>query len=210
MICRLGGGHAGAVHWQADRGFSASCAGYCVLTVRSWLNIADTYCGTGNKGYHADPEEPERQKRTEQTRVSGCKQDLIGIPWLFSLCLRADGWYLRATYLAEVVLHAGERERPPYRCYEHIFLLTKSKEVFLWRSRHELPLTTTAARVPHRRSAGQKYRTNARTENVQGFNWAREAAEATTTKPSCRPWEQAGRGLSIPFPKAGISPRSRQ
>ena len=24
-----------------------------------WLNIADTYCGTGNKGYYADPKNPK-------------------------------------------------------------------------------------------------------------------------------------------------------
>ena len=42
-----------------------------------WLNIADTYCGTGMK--------------------AGCKQkDLIGIPWLLAFALRADGWYLRS------------------------------------------------------------------------------------------------------------------
>ena len=42
-----------------------------------WLNIADTYCGTGMK--------------------AGCKQkDLIGIPWLLAFALRSDGWYLRS------------------------------------------------------------------------------------------------------------------
>ena len=28
-----------------------------------WLNIADTYCGTGNKGYHADPKNPKGIER---------------------------------------------------------------------------------------------------------------------------------------------------
>ena len=42
-----------------------------------WLNIADTYCGSGMK--------------------AGCKQkDLIGIPWLLAFALRSDGWYLRS------------------------------------------------------------------------------------------------------------------
>ena len=30
-----------------------------------WLNIADTYCGTGSKGSLHRPEKPERQKRAE-------------------------------------------------------------------------------------------------------------------------------------------------
>ena len=65
-----------------------------------WLNIADTYCGTGNKGYHADPKNPKGrngQQIARNNRVSGCKQkDLIGIPWLLAFALRADGWYLRS------------------------------------------------------------------------------------------------------------------
>ena len=40
-----------------------------------WLNIADTYCGSGMK--------------------AGCKQkDLIGIPWQLAFALRSDGWFL--------------------------------------------------------------------------------------------------------------------
>ena len=67
-----------------------------------WLNIADTYCGTGNKGYHADPKNPKGrngQQIARNNRVSGCKQkDLIGIPWLLAFALRADGWYLPVSY----------------------------------------------------------------------------------------------------------------
>ena len=57
-----------------------------------WLNIADTYCGTGNKGYHADPKNPKGrngQAVSIARQAAGCKQkDLIGIPWLLALaCL---------------------------------------------------------------------------------------------------------------------------
>ena len=41
-----------------------------------WLNIADTYCGTGNKGYHADPKNPKGrngQQIAKNNRVSGCR-----------------------------------------------------------------------------------------------------------------------------------------
>ena len=80
-----------------------------------WLNIADTYCGTGSKADHQD----------------GCKpKDLIGIPWLVALALRGDGWYLRSS----IIWHKGNampestRDRPT-RCYEYVFLLTKSYQV---------------------------------------------------------------------------------
>lgn len=82
-----------------------------------WLNIGDTYCGTGNKKNHA-------------RRVNDCKQkDMIGIPWMLAFALRADGWYLRS----DIIWCKGNpmpesvRDRPS-RCYEHIFLLTKSKK----------------------------------------------------------------------------------
>ena len=32
-----------------------------------WLNIADTYCGTGNKGYHADPKNPKGRNGQQET-----------------------------------------------------------------------------------------------------------------------------------------------
>lgn len=66
-----------------------------------WLNIADTYCGSGMK--------------------AGCKQkDLIGIPWLLAFALRSDGWYLRSDiiWLKENPMPESCRDRPS-RCYEH-------------------------------------------------------------------------------------------
>ena len=48
-----------------------------------WLNIADTYCGTGNKGSYTDPKNPKGrngQSLSLARRAAGCKQkDLIGI-----------------------------------------------------------------------------------------------------------------------------------
>ena len=97
-----------------------------------WLNIADTYCGTGSKGNRTDPKNPKGrngQQIAKNNRVSGCKQkDLIGIPWLLAFALRADGWYLRSDIIwhKENPMPESCKDRPT-RCYEHIFLLTKSK-----------------------------------------------------------------------------------
>ena len=49
-----------------------------------WLNIADTYCGTGSKGSYTDPKNPRGrngQSVSLARMAAGCKQkDLIGIP----------------------------------------------------------------------------------------------------------------------------------
>ena len=105
-----------------------------------WLNIADTYCGTGMK--------------------AGCKQkDLIGIPWLLAFALRSDGWYLRSDiiWLKENPMPESCRDRPS-RCYEHIFLLTKSKKYYYDAAAIAEPIAPgTAARYRQGRGAGHKY-----------------------------------------------------
>lgn len=162
-----------------------------------WLNIADTYCGTGNKGYHARPNEPKRngQAVSIARQAAGCKQkDLIGIPWLLAFALRADGWYLRSDIIwqKENPMPESVKDRPT-RCYEHIFLLTKSKKYFYDAAAIAEPLApTTAARYRTGRSAGQKYADEIPGQGkVQGLT-GREAA-ATTTKPHADHAEQAGR-----------------
>ena len=100
-----------------------------------WLNIADTYCGTGNKGYHADPKNPKGrngQQTAKNARAPGCKQkDLIGIPWLLAFALRADGWYLRSDIIWQKpnCLPEAVKDRPT-KSYEHIFLLSKSPHYY--------------------------------------------------------------------------------
>lgn len=163
-----------------------------------WLNIADTYCGTGNKGYHADPKNPKGrngQQIARNNRVSGCKQkDLIGIPWLLAFALRADGWYLRSDIIwqKENPMPESVKDRPT-RCYEHIFLLTKSKKYFYDAAAIAEPLApTTAARYRTGRSAGQKYADEVPDRGTYRGLTGREAA-ATTTKPHADHAEQAGR-----------------
>ena len=100
-----------------------------------WLNIADTYCGTGHKGYYADPKNPKGrngQQTAKNARVPGCKQkDLIGIPWLLAFALRADGWYLRSDIIWQKpnCLPEAVKDRPT-KSYEHIFLLSKSPHYY--------------------------------------------------------------------------------
>lgn len=128
-----------------------------------WLNIADTYCGTGNKGGYLDPKNPKGrngQSVSLARRASECKQkDMIGIPWLLAFALRADGWYLRSDIIWCKANPMPEscKDRPS-RCYEHVFLLTKSKKYYYDALSIAEPIAEgTAARYKGGRSASSKY-----------------------------------------------------
>ena len=100
-----------------------------------WLNIADTYAGKGNQGDSVDLKYPNG--RTGQTvainrRVEGCKaKDMIGIPWMLAFALRDSGWYLRSDiiWMKANPMPESCKDRPS-RCYEHVFLLTKSRSYY--------------------------------------------------------------------------------
>ena len=98
-----------------------------------WLNISDTYAGKGNQGDFVDPKNPKG--RNGQTvalnqKVEGCKpKDMIGIPWLLAFALRDSGWYLRndIIWMKENPMPESVKDRCA-RCYEHIFLFSKSRK----------------------------------------------------------------------------------
>jgi DNA modification methylase len=100
-----------------------------------WLNIGDSYCGTGSKGDWADPKNPEGrngQAVSKTQKLAGYKsKDLIGIPWMLAFALRADGWYLRQ----DIIWHKPNPmpESVQDRCtksHEYIFLLSKSQKYY--------------------------------------------------------------------------------
>ena len=53
-----------------------------------WVNIADSYCGTGSKGQYRDPKYPDGrsgQGVSLSRSMRGVKQkDMIGIPWMLA------------------------------------------------------------------------------------------------------------------------------
>ena len=151
-----------------------------------WLNIADTYCGTGNKGGYLDPKNPKGrngQGVSLARRASECKQkDMIGIPWLLAFALRADGWYLRSDIIWCKANPMPEscKDRPS-RCYEHVFLLTKSKKYYYDALAIAEPIAEgTAARYKGGRSASSKYAEEIPGQGkVQKLNAARAAGTIT-------------------------------
>ena len=124
-----------------------------------WVNIADSYCGTGSKGDTRDPKYPQGRNGQNISlcqAVRGCKQkDMIGIPWMLAFALRADGWYLRN----DVIWAKGNPmpESTKDRCtrsHEHIFMLTKSRRYFYdWLAIAEPIAPTTALRKKAGRGA---------------------------------------------------------
>jgi len=146
-----------------------------------WLNIADTYCGTGGKNAHFDPEYPEGRgggNISVTQNVQGCKpKDLIGIPWLLAFALRADGWYLRNDIIWEKANPMPESARDRCsRSYEHIFLLTKSKKYYFDHMAIAEPIAAaTAARMKSGRNADHKYADSMPGQTAQNINRPRAA-----------------------------------
>ena len=100
-----------------------------------WLNIGDSYCGTGSKGDWVDPKNPNGrngQAVSKTQKIAGYKsKDLIGIPWMLAFALRADGWYLRQ----DIIWHKPNPmpESVQDRCtkaHEYIFLMSKSQKYY--------------------------------------------------------------------------------
>jgi len=129
-----------------------------------WLNIGDSYCGTGSKGDWVDPKNPEGrngQSVSKTQKLAGYKsKDLIGIPWMLAFALRADGWYLRQ----DIIWHKPNPmpESVNDRCtksHEYIFLLSKSQRYYYDREsvREEIKETTNG-KAGVRRSGDSKTR----------------------------------------------------
>lgn len=112
-----------------------------------WLNLGDSYVGTGHKGEHKDPKYSNGrngQTTALNNKVDGLKsKDLIGIPWRVAFALQADGWYLR-----QDIIWAKPNPMPESvkdRCtksHEYIFLLSKKPKYFFNHVAMKEPATT--------------------------------------------------------------------
>jgi DNA modification methylase len=100
-----------------------------------WLNMGDSYCGTGSKGAWKDPKHPKGrngQVVAVNNKIEGLKQkDLCGIPWRLALALQADGWWLRQ----DIIWHKPNPmpESVTDRCtkaHEYVFLMTKAARYY--------------------------------------------------------------------------------
>lgn len=100
-----------------------------------WLNLGDSYNGSGGPGSQWDNKNTKGRKSGEfkkfenpNREFDGLKpKDLCGIPWRVAFALQADGWWLRSD-----IIWAKPNPMPesvtdrPTKAHEYIFLLTKS------------------------------------------------------------------------------------
>ena len=86
-------------------------------------------------------------------------KDMIGIPWMLAFALREFGYYLRSDIIWHKTncLPESVKDRPS-KCYEHIFLLSKSpKYYFDYKAIQEPIKDVTAERYKRGRSGKTKY-----------------------------------------------------
>ena len=103
-----------------------------------WLNLGDSYSGSGKSVWNASDERKIAVKETYRpssnpvkTRTGLKPKDLIGIPWRVAFALQADGWYLRQ----DIIWHKPNPmpESVTDRCtkaHEYIFLLSKGPRYY--------------------------------------------------------------------------------
>jgi DNA modification methylase len=96
-----------------------------------WLNLGDSYVGTGNKKDYKDPKYAEGrngQAVAVNNKVSNLKsKNLVGIPWRVAFALQDYGWILRQDIIWHKPNPMPESVRD--RCtksHEYLFLLSKS------------------------------------------------------------------------------------
>jgi DNA modification methylase len=96
-----------------------------------WLNLGDSYNGTGGAGGDYGPGGMrEGQPKYRGKNAPGLKpKDLVGIPWRVAFGLQDDGWWLRQEIIWNKPNPMPESAKDrPTRAHEQIFLLTKSKD----------------------------------------------------------------------------------
>lgn len=150
-----------------------------------WLNISDTYAGKGNQGEYVDAKNPHGrngQAIALNYKVEGCKpKDMIGIPWMLAFALRDAGWYLRndIIWMKENPMPESVKDRCA-RCYEHIFLFSKSRKYhFDYKAISEPIAPTTAQRLKRGISDKNKYGNAIPGQAQQTINRPRQNGEIT-------------------------------
>lgn len=134
-----------------------------------WLNIADSYAGSGKgpmtlaveaNGKNKDLYDMKSRIYEVPKKWKGVKpKDMIGIPWMLAFALREFGYYLRSNIIWHKTncLPESVKDRPS-KCYEHIFLLSKSpKYYFDYKAIREPIKDVTAERYKRGRSDNSKY-----------------------------------------------------
>jgi DNA modification methylase len=148
-----------------------------------WLNLADTYCGTGDKGNCTDKKASKArtgQRVSINRTVNGCKRkDMVGIPWLVAFALRADGWYLRNAIIWVKANPMPESVKDRFsRCYEFVFLFAKSRNYYFDAASVAEPATTGVVQ-PSKGERISRYANSALRREHQGTHRSKEPTRIT-------------------------------
>ena len=93
-----------------------------------WLNVGDSYAGSGGAGGDFDRRYRDRQRRARPGTPGHLKpKDLAGFPWLLALALQKDGWWLRVDVVWEKYSRPVSAKDRPERSHEYLFLLSKRR-----------------------------------------------------------------------------------
>lgn len=108
-----------------------------------WLNYGDNFASAINGRSAADTKLTGKDDRTHRDKpMSGVgdtgtsfgeikEKDLIAMPWMLALSLRADGWYLRQCCIWSKPNPKPESTKDrPSTSHEYVFMLTKSPRYF--------------------------------------------------------------------------------
>lgn len=114
-----------------------------------WLNLGDSYAGSGNGGGGSyEKERSSFAARAGRVPIAGIlkRKDLVGMPWRVALALQADGWWLRSdiVWAKPCPMPESIKDRPT-RSHEYIFMLTKSERYYY---------DADAVRTPAKRPSG--------------------------------------------------------
>ena len=188
-----------------------------------WLNIADSYAGSGKGAWDKSDEEIHNKQvyhpKTADPNVKLPKtwnhikpKDMIGIPWMLAFSLRHDGWYLRSDIIWEKPngLPESVRDRPT-KSYEHLFLLSKSPRYFYNREAIMEPIAkSTAERYKRGVAKDNKYDILSGTKKQKLFE-ARPCTEMGDMRNARDVWRISTNQQRIPghyaiFPEKLIEP----
>ena len=171
------------------------------------MDVENLYVSTvvANPGPPLDPKYPNG--RTGQAvalngKVEGCKaKDMIGVPWLLAFALRADGWYLRSDiiWMKANPMPESTKDRPS-RCYEHIFLLSKSRRYYYDAAAIAEPVAaSTPARMKRGFGAGNKYSADIPGQKHQHLNDHRPNGYADEDIPQLRNKRDVWQINTVPY-----------
>jgi len=100
-----------------------------------YVNLGDTYAGTGNKKNHKDPKNKKGrtgQEIAKNNKVKGVqRKSLIGIPERFMIAMIDSGWICRNTIIWEKPNAMPSPVKDRYTSsFEKIFFFTKQQKYF--------------------------------------------------------------------------------